>query len=24
MIDYLSNRRKEKFKNVVQCLKISN
>ena len=24
MINYLSNRRKEKFKNVVQCLKISN
>ncbi len=24
MIDYLSIRRKEKFKNVVQCLKISN
>ena len=23
MIDYLSKRRKEKFKNVVQCLKIS-
>ena len=23
MIDYLSNRRKEKFTNVVQCLKIS-
>ena len=24
MVDYLSIRRKEKFKNVVQCLKISN